>query len=73
MGSAYYELGQYEKAIEAYKKAIAIKPDKDEAYYNMGTAYSKLEQYEKAIEAYKQAIKIKQSKPITIWVLLMVS
>ena len=55
MGSAYDELEQYDKAIEAY---IAIKPDKDEAYYNMGIAYSKLGQYEKAIEAYKKAISI---------------
>ena len=57
-GYAYGELGQYKEAIEAYKKAISIKPDYADAYNNMGIAYRKLEQYQEAIEAYKQALCI---------------
>jgi pentatricopeptide repeat protein len=32
MGLAYTKLGRFEKALEAYEKAIEIKPDFDEAY-----------------------------------------
>ncbi|VVM23155.1 hypothetical protein BSPWISOXPB_5414 [uncultured Gammaproteobacteria bacterium] len=31
---------KFKKAIEAYEKAIEIKPDKDEAYYGIGVAYT---------------------------------
>ncbi len=59
MGYAYGELKEYQKAIDAYKEAIKIKPNKHETYYNMGNAYRKLKEYQKAIDAYKAAIKIK--------------
>jgi tetratricopeptide (TPR) repeat protein len=55
MGVAYNELGKYQKAINAYKEAIKIKPDYHEAYYNMGVAYNGLGKYQKAIDAYKEA------------------
>jgi tetratricopeptide (TPR) repeat protein len=35
MGGAYNKLKEYQKAIDAYKEAIKIKPDYHEAYYNM--------------------------------------
>ncbi len=54
-----YEEDNAEQAIVLYKKAIEIKPDKHEAYYNMGNAYGKLGEYQKAINAYQKAIEIK--------------
>jgi tetratricopeptide (TPR) repeat protein len=39
MGIVYNTLKEYQKAIDAYKEAIKIKPDYHEAYYNMGVAY----------------------------------
>jgi Flp pilus assembly protein TadD len=36
MGNALQEQGKLEEAIEAYNKALAIKPDYAEAYNNMG-------------------------------------
>ena len=53
---------KFDKAIEAYEKAIEIKPDKDEAYYAIGVVYTNLSKFEKAIEAYEKAIKIKPDK-----------
>ena len=59
MGNARDKLRQYAEAIDAYKKAIAIKPDYAEAYCWMGFAWHWLKQYADAIAAYKKAIAIK--------------
>jgi tetratricopeptide (TPR) repeat protein len=44
MGGAYNKLKEYQKAIDAYKEAIKIKPDYHEVYYNMGVTYNGLDQ-----------------------------
>ncbi|SMN16475.1 TPR domain protein, putative component of TonB system [uncultured Candidatus Thioglobus sp.] len=68
--SAYFNIGylydeldgkdNLQKAIDAYQKAIEIKPDDHEAYYNMGIAYNKLSKHNKAIDFYNKAIDINQ-------------
>lgn len=58
IGYCYGKLGNYTKAIEAFKQAIRINPDCAEAYYNLGVVYDKLGFHKDAIEAYKQAIRI---------------
>ena len=37
--------GNYEKAVEDYSKAISMKPDYADAYYNRGLAYFKQDHY----------------------------
>ena len=59
MGIALKEQGKLEEAIEAYNKALAIKPDYAEAYYNMGNALKDQGKLEEAIEAYNKALSIK--------------
>ena len=59
MGIALQEQNKLEEAIEAYKKALAIKPDYAEAYYNMGNALKEQGKLEEAIEAYNKALAIK--------------
>ena len=44
-----------EKAIEAYNKALSIKPDYVEAYFNMGNIFKTQGKMEEAIEAYSKA------------------
>lgn len=39
-GSTYESLGRMEEAIAAYKKAVEIKPDAWQAYYNLGAYYN---------------------------------
>jgi tetratricopeptide (TPR) repeat protein len=56
---SYYNRGEYEKAIEAYKRAIELNPDFTEAYYHLGMAYSSLGKYKEAVEAYSRAVRIK--------------
>ena len=62
LGSAYHHKKEYDKAIEAYEKAVSINPKKDEAYYNMGNAYDDKKEYDKAIEAYVKAVSINPKK-----------
>jgi tetratricopeptide (TPR) repeat protein len=59
IGNSLFELEQYEEAIEAYARAIEIKPDYDSAWYNRGLALYNLGRLEEAIEAYARAIEIK--------------
>ena len=58
-GAANQCLGKLAEAVEAYKKALAIKPDFAEAYNNMGIAFKKQDKLGEAIEAYKKALSIK--------------
>ncbi|HEX5734504.1 MAG TPA: tetratricopeptide repeat protein [Blastocatellia bacterium] len=58
-GASYYNRGEYEKAIVAYKRAIEINPDSTEVYYHLGMAYSSLGKYKEAVEAYTRAIRIR--------------
>ena len=58
LGFAYYNKEEYAKAVEAYKQAIEINPQKDEFYYNIGIVYNEIEKYDKAIEVYTKVIEI---------------
>ncbi len=49
----------FEKAVEAYKKWIAIHPSDDVAQFNLGRTYSKLAQDEEAEKSFQQAVKLK--------------
>ena len=55
-GVVYKGLGQLDTSIEAYKKALALKPDHANAYYNMGNALKERGKLEEAIEAYNKAL-----------------
>ena len=53
-GSALYRQGDYEKAVEDFKRA----PGAD-ASYNRGNALARLSRYEEAISAYDQALELR--------------
>lgn len=57
-GVSYYDSGDYEKAIEAYKQALQLSPNSEEVYYHLGMAYGSLGRYKEAIAAYNRAIRI---------------
>ena len=59
IGAINKALGMLEEAIEAYRKAISIKPDYANVYYNMGNALQEHGKLEKALQAYRKAISIK--------------
>ena len=49
---------QYDKAVEQYTKAIALRPDDGFIQYNLGAAYSNDKNYEQALDAYKKALEL---------------
>lgn len=55
----YYNMGDYEKCVEAAQQSLQLKPDYELAYNNICSAYNAMKQYEKAIEACEKAIEIK--------------
>ena len=52
-------LEEYQKAIECFEKALAIKKYFHEACYNMGNAYDELGKHQKVIDCYEKALTIK--------------
>ena len=57
MGLVCHDWGMYDRAIEYYDKAIALKPSSELAS-NKGICYDKKGNVEMAIESYKEAIKV---------------
>jgi tetratricopeptide (TPR) repeat protein len=62
-GACFSEIGPIESAIKSFEKAISLKPDYAEAYYNLGFARQKMNQNNNALSCYKKAISIKHAYP----------
>lgn len=59
IGEAYYSVGNYHQAIEAFKKVETL-PDgnkADHAYYKIGLSYLKLGQKEKSLEVFQSFLE----------------
>ena len=46
------------KAIEAYRKAVALDPQQSDAYFNLGFIYASHRDFSKAEEAYGQVVRL---------------
>jgi len=57
-GVMAYHNGQYERALELFKKALEIDPSFTEAYNNLGLTCTETNQEEKATEAFRKAIEL---------------
>lgn len=58
LGNAHVFAREFEAGVDAYKKAIKLKPKDVNAHDQLGLAYYYLDRYELAIEEYQQAIKL---------------
>src|SRR5690349_13983119 len=56
-------LGEVDKAIAAYEKLLAAKPDLADSWYNLGWLQRKARQFEKALESYQRALDLNVSGP----------
>jgi tetratricopeptide (TPR) repeat protein len=57
-GVMTYHNGQYEKALELFRRALDLDPSMTEAYNNLGLAYTELNEETKATEAFRKAIEL---------------
>ncbi len=51
------DLGDHEKAIAEFSKAVRINPDYINAWKEMGIAYTRLEKFEKALECFDRVLE----------------
>ena len=58
LGVIFQGLGENQKAIGCYEKAIAIDPDYLDAHFNLGVIFQGLGENQKAKECYEKAIEI---------------
>jgi tetratricopeptide (TPR) repeat protein len=58
-GDDFYQSNEYELALKAYDKAIALKPDYAVAWYNRGFILGELGRHEEALKAFDKAIELK--------------
>ena len=61
LANSRYRLGDYEEAVEAYKKALGEKTSthlRQKSYYNMGNTYYRMGYMDEAIDSYKKALEL---------------
>lgn len=61
MANAYLQLGETEKAISTYKKAIGMNPTNDDLHVSLGNLYFGLDRFEEAEKEYADAFRIDSS------------
>lgn len=64
LGAGYQGLKLYEKAIDAYKYAVAIDEKFDYAYRNMGDAYIRLRKFKDAIESLERVLELSRPEDV---------
>ena len=58
LGNSYYEIEDFENAIESYKNAIKINPTNENYFLRLAIVYSKNKNYDKAILILKKLVQI---------------
>lgn len=58
LGNAYFDTDQFEKSIQAYRKALELKPDNADVWTDMGVMYRKTGRPDEAIKSFDQAIAV---------------
>ena len=58
-GMTLFYMKNNNEAVKNLLKAISLKPDFSDAYYNLGTVYSKMGRKDEAREAFRRANKLK--------------
>jgi len=57
LGLAYYQLGDYEKSIDSFKRGLKAQPQNSKLlFYNLGNSYYAIKNYEAAIESYSESL-----------------
>ena len=57
LGNVYVDQGKFAAAVDAYQKAIRLKPDYNGAYLPLAFSLARLDRYPEAIEVYGETLK----------------
>lgn len=57
--NSYRRNGEHEKALQTYRRILAVAPDCHEAFFSIGVLYLETARYPEAIITFEQALKIK--------------
>ena len=63
LADTYSATGQAQEAIDAYRKAIELKPDYFQAFANLGNIYLDIQQCQEAVSSYKEALRLRPDIP----------
>jgi len=58
LGNQYFDTHQHQKAIDAYGKALALKPDNPDILTDQGVMYRDIGQFDKAVANFKRASQV---------------
>jgi cytochrome c-type biogenesis protein CcmH/NrfG len=61
LGNEYFDTHQHQKAVDAYAKGLAIKPDDPNVLTDQGVMYRDLGQFDKALANFQKANKLDPS------------
>ena len=59
LGASLAQMGNFDRAIDAYQQAILLKPDYADGYNNIGVALKEQGKLDEAIKAYKKVLVLK--------------
>lgn len=62
LGQAYYDSGEYDKAVGSFRRVLVLKPDYSAAYRRLGQALEKAGRPAEAEEVYERGIPIAEGK-----------
>lgn len=68
-GKTYYNNGEYDKAIEIFKKAVELNPNDDDSWRWLGNSYNRNGQVEEAIKSHLKATELNPNKDVN-WSML---
>jgi cytochrome c-type biogenesis protein CcmH/NrfG len=61
LGNLYFDTHQHQKSIDAYARALALKPDDPNVVTDQGIMYLALDQYDQAIANFQRASRLDPS------------
>ncbi len=69
VGRIYHFAGQYDRALEEFRKTLEMDANYGEAHFNLGFTYAKKGRYEEAIAEFQEAIKLSENRTVMLAVL----
>ncbi|MGI9068854.1 MAG: tetratricopeptide repeat protein [Pyrinomonadaceae bacterium] len=69
VGRVYHFAGQYDQALEEYRKTLEMDANYGEAHFNLGFTYAKKGMYGEAIAELQEAIKLSENRTVMLAVL----